>query len=87
MLRNGFLVETRLRWETRPRWPERMQKARRLTDIDTEMTGHAARGRSVVTEAASREHVQQPRGAANAALLTHPWVLCACWSVSTPFPA
>ena len=57
VLRNGFLVETRLRWETLPPWPERMQKARRLTDIDTEMTGHAARGRSVVIESGPPERV------------------------------
>ena len=57
VLRNGFLVETRLRWETLPPWPERMQKARRLTDIDTEMTGHAARGRSVVIETGPPERV------------------------------
>jgi hypothetical protein len=57
VLRNGFLVETRLRWEALPPWPERMQKARRLTDIETEMTGHAAPGRSVVIETGPPERV------------------------------
>ena len=57
VLRNGFLVETKLRWETLPTWPERMQKARRLTDVETEMTAHAARGRSVVIETGPPERV------------------------------
>lgn len=57
VLRNGFLVETKLRWETMPPWPERMEKARKLTDVETEMTRNAASGRSVLVAVGPPEEI------------------------------
>ena len=48
LMADGSLVETKLRWPVFPPWPKRLQRGRHLTDLETEMTRHAARGRSIV---------------------------------------
>ncbi|MGO4342168.1 hypothetical protein [Pedococcus sp. 2YAF34] len=67
LLADGALVETKLRWPVFPPWPKRMQHGRRLTDLETEMTRHCARGRSIVVADGSpaqvlarhRDHVSE----------------------------
>ncbi|GAB3067375.1 hypothetical protein [Phycicoccus sp. Root101] len=48
VMADGALVETKLRWPCMPPWPRKMQRAVRLTSLETEMTRHAADGRSIV---------------------------------------
>ncbi|GAA2739852.1 hypothetical protein GCM10009867_37600 [Pedococcus aerophilus] len=67
LMADGALVETKLRWPCMPPWPRKMQRAVRLTTLETEMTRHAASGRSVLVAdgtpaqvlARHRDHVRR----------------------------